>query len=192
MGISRFVRYFVMSFVIIVPILAGCGQPPVPTIYKTISEGTLKPGGAIPTPTQQVVLTMDGKISQTNSEDKLEFDMPTLESIGVVQYDVDDPFAKKVVVYDGVLLSKLLEVAGADSNATTLTLKALDDYSADMKISDARKWPVLIATRADGEYMPIDKNGPLISVWPFSDFPELDHLTYDALWLWSLSEITVK
>jgi hypothetical protein len=51
---------------------------------------------------------------------------------------------------------------------------------------------VLVATKADGAYMPIDKNGPLISVWPFNDFPEIDHVTYDAQWLWSLSKITVK
>ena len=88
--------------------------------------------------------------------------------------------------------SLILKVAGADAGATTLTLRALDDYTTDMKISDANKWPVLVATQADGVYMPIDKNGPVISVWPFDDFPEIDHVTYDALWVWSLSNITVK
>jgi hypothetical protein len=139
-----------------------------------------------------VVLTIDGKISQTNSGSTLQFDMPTLEKLGVVQYKVDDPFAKKTILYSGVLLSQLLKAAGASTDATTLTLRALDDYSTDVKISDANKWPVLVATKADGAYMPIDKNGPLISVWPFNDFPEIDHVTYDAQWLWSLSKITVK
>jgi hypothetical protein len=135
---------------------------------------------------------LDGKISQTNSGATLQFDMPTLESIGVVQYHVDDPFAKKDILYAGVLLSQLLKVAGASPDATTLTLRALDDYSTDMSIADANKWPVLLATRADGKYMPVDQSGPLISVFPFNDFPEIDHLTYDAQWLWSLSSITVK
>jgi len=61
-----------------------------------------------------------------------------------------------------------------------------------MKISDVNKWPILIATRADNDYMPVDKNGPLISVIPFNDFPEIDHITYDAQWLWALAGITVK
>ena len=85
-----------------------------------------------------------------------------------------------------------MAVAGAGPDATTLTLRALDDYSTDMKIVDANKWPVLLATKADGAYMPVNQSGPLISVFPFNDFPEIDHLTYDAQWLWSLSSITVK
>ncbi|MEP6894558.1 MAG: molybdopterin-dependent oxidoreductase [Chloroflexota bacterium] len=188
MNILRVIRYFI----VLIPLLAACSPAAAPTTYTTVSEATLKPGSAIPAPTGDVVLTIDGKISQTNSGNTLQFDMPTLEKLGVVQYKVDDPFAKKTILYSGVLLSQLLKVAGASSDATMLTLRALDDYSTDMKISDANKWPVLLATQADGTYMPIDKNGPLISVWPFNDFPEIDHVTYDAQWLWSLSKITVK
>jgi hypothetical protein len=187
MNTHRTLRIFLL---LLIPLLAACGQQS--TIYKTVSEGTIKPGNSIPAPTADVVLTMDGMISQTNAADTLQFDMPTLESVGLVQYHVDDPFVQKKILYTGVLLSELLKVAGADSNATTLTLTALDDYSTEMKISDAMKWPVLIATQADGAYMPIDKNGPLVSVFPFNDFPEIDHLTYDAQWIWSLAKITVK
>ena len=182
-----------LYFVIFASLLVGCGPAATATpVYETVSAGTLKPGSAVPAPTGEVVLTLDGKIGQTNVGNTLQFDMATLESIGTVRYDVDDPFAKKTIVYTGVLLSQLLDVAGAAPDATTLTLKALDDYSTEMNISDANKWPVLVATQADGEYMPVDKSGPLISVFPFNDFPEIDHLTYDAQWLWSLSAITVK
>ena len=181
-----------LFFALIALVLVGCGQQSAPTIYETVSASTLKPGSAVPAPTGDVVLIIDGKISQTNSGTSLQFDMKTLESLGVVQYKVDDPFAKKTILYAGVLLSELLKVAGVAPDAKTLTLIALDDYSTDMKVADANKWPVIIATRADGAYMPVDKSGPLISVFPFNNFPEIDHLTYDAQWLWSLSKITVK
>ncbi len=190
MNISRSLRFPAIFILLLVACSPAAATPSV--TYTTVSEATLKPGNAVPAPTSDVVLTVDGKISQTNSGDSLQFDMPTLESIGVVQYKVDDPFVKKNVLYSGVLLSQILKVAGADPNATTLTLTALDDYSTDMTIADANRWPVLVATMADGAYMPVDQNGPLISVWPFNDFPELDHVTYDALWVWSLSKITVK
>ena len=188
MNIFRSIR----TMLLFVLVLAACASPAAPTIYKTVSEATLKPGSAVPAPKGDVILTLEGKIGQANVSGKLQFDMATLESIGTVQYEVDDPFAKKKVVYTGVLLSQLLKVAGAAANGTTLTLKALDDYSADMKVSDVNKWPILVATKADGAYMPVDKNGPLISVLPFSNFPEIDHVTYDALWIWSLSAINVK
>jgi hypothetical protein len=190
MKISRVIHWFVLLLSIL--ILAACAPQAAPTIYQTVSAGTLKPGSAIPAPTGPVVLTIDGKIGQTNVGETLQFDMATLESIGLVKYDVDDPFLKKNIVYSGPLLSQLLKVAGAASDATTLTLWALDDYSTDMKIADGNKWPVLVATQADGAYIPLDKNGPLISVFPFNDFPEIDHVTYDNQWLWALAKITVK
>ena len=188
----KVLRLFTLLAVVLC-LLVACGPAATPTpIYQTVSAGTLSPGSTVPTPTGPVVLTVDGKISQTNSGKTLQFDMATLESLGVVQYKVDDPFAKKSVLYAGVLLSQLLKVAGAAPDATTLTLKALDDYSTDMKISDTNRWPIILATRADGAYMPVDKSGPLISVFPFNNFPEIDHVTYDAQWLWSLAAITVK
>ncbi len=178
-------------FLALVLVLAACG-PQVKPVYDTVSAGTLKQGSAVPAPTGQVVLTIEGNISQKNVGESLQFDMATLESIRLVQYKVDDPFAKRNILYAGVLLSELLDIAGADKSATTLTLWALDDYSTDMKISDGVKWPVIIATKADGAYMPLDQKGPLISVFPFNDFPEIDHLTYDNQWLWALARITVK
>jgi hypothetical protein len=190
MNHSRTARFFV--FGVLLSLLTACAPQTTPVIYQIVSAATLQPDSGIPAPKGPVVLKIDGKISQTNSGAALQLDMATLESMGVVQYQVDDPFAKKKILYAGVLISQLLKIVGAAPDATTLTLRALDDYSTDMKISDVKKWPVLLATRADGAYMPIDKNGPLISVFPFNDFPEIDHLTYDAQWLWALAGITVK
>lgn len=186
----RFIYCFMLLLVVFV--LSACSPQAAPITYKTVSSGTLKSGNAVPVPNGKAVLTIDGNISQTNVEKTLQFDMATLESMRIIEYKVDDPFIKKNILYSGVLLSDLLQVAGADKNATTLKLWALDDYSVEMKISDANKWPVIIATKADGAYMPLDQKGPLISVFPFNDFPEIDHLTYDNQWLWALAKITVK
>lgn len=191
MKLARYLYYFLLGIAILM--LSACApQAAKSTVYKVVSEGTLKAGSTVPHRTGPTVLTIEGKISQTNADNALKFDMETLESIGVVEYKVNDPFAKKSILYSGVLLSELLKVAGADKNANTLTLWALDDYSVDMKISDSEKWPILIATKADGAYMPLDQKGPLISVFPFDNFPEIDHLTYDNQWLWALAKITVK
>jgi hypothetical protein len=186
----HFLYWFLFASVVL--ILSACAPAAKPVTYQVVSPGTLKAGSAIPAPTGPVVLTMEGKISQKNDGETLKFDMATLESIGVIQYKVDDPFAKKNILYSGVLLSELLKVAGADKSSDTLTLWALDDYSTDMKVVSSEKWPVMIATKADGVYIPIDQKGPLISVFPFNDFPEIDHLTYDNEWLWALAKITVK
>ena len=47
------------------------------------------------------------------NDDTLAFDMSTLEKLRLVKYEVDDPWLQEEVTYTGVLLSDLLEVAGA-------------------------------------------------------------------------------
>ena len=185
-----FLSIAILIAAIIVAACAGNSQPSV--IYSTVSQASIQPGDSIPSPTGEVILTVDGNISQKNSGNELQFDMSTLESLGLVKYDVDDPFVKRNIIYTGVLISQILKVSGAAEDAEILTLIALDDYSVDMKVADAVKWPFMVATQADGEYMPIDKNGPLLTIIPYNDFPELDHLTYDSVWVWSLYKITVK
>jgi hypothetical protein len=182
----------VLASLVLVVILASCSGGASPVSYKSVSQASIKPGDTVPAPTGDAILIVDGNISNKNSGEELQFDLATLESLGLVEYNVDDPFVKKNIAYTGVLISQILEIAGAPKDASVLTLTALDDYSVDMKVADALKWPFIVAIKADGKYMPIDKNGPLISVIPFNDFPELDHLTYDAVWVWSLHKITVK
>src|SRR5258706_13161595 len=126
MNISRTFRFLL----ILIPVLAACSQM-APTTYTTVSEGTLKPGNVVPAPTGDVVLTIDGKISQTNSGNTLKFDMPTLESIGVVKYEVNDPFAKMKVTYSSVLFSQILKVAAADARGANLTFQKIGDVYTD-------------------------------------------------------------
>ena len=186
---------FTVAFLLISLLLAGCGSSnsgPAAVIYETVSKPTLNPGDPIPAPTGEVVLTVDGKISQKNAGDKLELDMATLESMGLVKFDVTDPFDKTKKVFSGVLISQFLKVVGAAPEATSLHLVATDDYAVDYVMADNQKWPVLIATQLEGSPIPLDKGGPIILVFPFDDFAELDHSVYDSLWIWALTTITVK
>lgn len=182
-----YVLFFSLIFVV------GCqnGSNSGP-IYEEVSAGRLNPGDAIPAPTNEVLLTISGKITQTNVDDTAQFDLATLESLHQVQYDVNDPFAQKQRLFSGVLMSELLEIVGVDPTATTLELIALNDYASELAISDVQKWPILFAMKADGQYLPLDGGGPAIIVFPFDDFPEIDNLTYEEDWVWSMTQIVVK
>ena len=162
-------------------------------IYDVVQAGSLTAGDPIPVPSGDIVITIEGKISNPNVGETAQFDLETLESIGLVSYDVDDPFAKQQIVYTGVLMSELLDVVGADADATGLELVASNDYSAEAKISDMREWPFLFGLQADGNAIPLDEGGPAIIIIPFDDYPDdLDHVTYDAQWVWSMTRIVVK
>ena len=68
-------------------------------IYASVSPSSLEPGGPIPQPTEQVILTITGNIAVKNVGDTLVFDIPTLERLGLVEYTIRDPWLKAEVTY---------------------------------------------------------------------------------------------
>lgn len=175
--------------------LAACGaDEPAPTAsaYDVVAEAQLQPGDEVPVPTGDVVLTITGDIATTNDGDALVLDMATLESLRLVSYTVDDNQALgRDVEFTGVLLADLLEVAGAAEEASTLETVALNDYSVEIPAEDASEYPVLLATQADGERMPVEDYGPVRVVYPTHAF-ELDPTVFDPRWIWQLRDIDVR
>ncbi|HEX9824089.1 MAG TPA: molybdopterin-dependent oxidoreductase [Actinomycetota bacterium] len=146
----------------------------------------------MPEPVGEEILTISGEIGTTNDRGRLAFDMATLESLGLVSYDVEDPWDQKEVTYTGVLMSELLAVAGAASDARSVRIVALDDYRVSIPIDEIHRWPVLLATRADGEVIGVESGGPSRIIYPYGTFPEIDGVTHDDLWIWSVERMTIR
>lgn len=160
-------------------------------VYKVLSDGTLSAGASIPTPTEDVVLTVTGLVGTTNIEERIEMDTPMLESLRTVEYTVTDPFEQNQVAYSGVLVSDLLDLWQVPAEATTLVVSALDDYQAEVPIEDLRKYPVVYAMKADGVPMPTSTRGPAMLVFPYDHF-EFDEQRYNDYWVWQIKSIEVK
>lgn len=160
--------------------------------YVVISEAEIEAGDSVPIPTNDVVLTISGEITNTNVDDTLQFDMETLEQLGVIEYSVNDEQAEgEIVTFQGVLLSNVLAVAGISADATNLNTIALNDYAIDIPISDATTYPVMIATSVNGERMTIERYGPTRVVYPYESF-DFDTVVYDPRWIWQLRDIVVE
>jgi hypothetical protein len=176
-------------------LFAACTpQEPTTTepVYTVISEGTLNAGDAIPVPTGEVILTVTGNIGTTNVDDTIQMDIATIESVGQVDYTVDDPFENnRSVTFRGVLMSDLLNLWQVGEDATTLHVVALNDYAVDVPIADLRTYPVIFALQADGEYMPIATRGPAMLVYPYNDF-EFEVAIYNDYWAWQIKSIEVR
>lgn len=181
------------TVLVLAAVLAGCGSDAKggDAIATQVRTATLKPGDPVPKPTGKVVLTLTGDISTTNVGTTLQFDLATLERLGLSEYRADDYQAEgKVVTFRGPLLRTILDVAGAGKGAKTLSTVALNDYKADVPISDADAHPVLMATSVDGDRMPVDRYGPIRIVYPNLD-ETFDKTVYDARWVWQLRSIAV-
>ena len=174
-------------------LVSACGgtSPAATPPYTTISPATIAPGDPVPAPTGEVILSLRGKIGHTNVGDQLDFDMATLEKLGVIEYTVNDPFLQAPTTYRGVLMERLLAVARVPEGATTLQAIALNDYKVPVLISAVRQWPVMLATLRNGERMPVADKGPLEIVFPYDAFP-IDRATHDPMWAWQLRTLEVE
>ena len=181
-------RVMSISLVLIALLAAACGSQPAPA-YEVVAPASVNQGSSIPAPTEAVILTVTGAINNKNAGDILEFDMPTLEKIGLVKYTVSDPWLQSEVTYTGVLMSELLEVAEVSDSATTVRVVALDDYAADIPISEIETWPILLATQADGEYLTVDTNGPTRIIFPYDTYSDITAARNMSVWNNKLLEI---
>jgi hypothetical protein len=163
---------------------AAVTSPATPTV---VSNGTLTAGKPISAPKGEVVLTVSGDIGEAYKGRKLEFDLASLEKMRQVRMEAAEPFLKRRVTFEGVLLSDLLAVAGVPDSASKVSLTALDDYKVDFKVADVRSSQMLLATKADGKHMKVDRSGPIRIV-----FPDGSPLGRNPdLWIWSVSSMKV-
>ena len=176
--------------------VAACGgkQEEAPTAAapdasspQVVDGGTLVAGEKISAPEGEVVLTVSGDIGAANKGRTLALDLASLEQMRRVRLEAAEPFLKRRVMFEGVLLSDLLAVAGVPDSASTVSLTALDDYKVDFKVADVRSSQMLLATKADGKHMPVDRSGPIRIV-----FPDSSSLGRNPdLWIWSVESMKV-
>jgi hypothetical protein len=179
-------KTMLIAVVLVLFVLAACTpapqEPATPgydDVYTRVSEATLKAGDAVPAPTGEVVLTIRGNISNKNVDDTLQFDMETLEKLGLVEYSVNDYQAEgKVVTFRGVLLRDLFALAGVPEGTENVLMNALNDYQIEFPVADVDAYPVVLATSVDGERMTVERYGPTRVVYPADNY-EMDPAVFD-------------
>jgi hypothetical protein len=196
MAVGRSIIRLVVVALVAALAVAACGgkeeaptqaAAPDPSTPRVVDDGTLAAGEKISAPKGEVVLTVTGDIGTANKGNRLELDLASLEKMRRVRVEAAEPFLKRRVTFEGVLLADLLEVAGVPDSASTVSLTALDDYKVDFKVSDVRSSQMLLATKADGKHMPVDRSGPIRIV-----FPDSSTLGRNPdLWIWSVSTMKV-
>jgi hypothetical protein len=144
---------------------------------------------ALDKPTGDVILTVTGHVANKNAPDGAQFDAAMLDQLAARSGQMETPWTTGKVTFSGPLLKAVLEAAGAEG--TTLTVKAMNDYTADVPIEDARAIDTMLAMRMDGKIMSVRDKGPLFLVYPFDTQPELYNEKYFARSVWQIKEIDV-
>lgn len=151
----------------------------------------LQPAGALALerPLGDVVLTVAGKVSTTNRNDRAQFDMAMLERLPQTSYTTRTPWYVGPRRFTGPLLRDLLQAVGAQGQQLRVT--ALNDYRVDIPVDDARRWDVIVARLLDGKPMTVRDKGPLFVMYPFDDHGALRSPLYFSRCAWQLSAIEV-
>jgi hypothetical protein len=116
------------------------------------------------------------------------FSLADLEGTGLYQVTTSTFWPNNDGTYEGPLLSNVLKRSGL-ADAAAVRISALDGFSQVMPQKDWRQWPVLLATRRDGQPLSISNKGPLRVIYPRDMAPELDDSMYRLRWVWLVNSI---
>jgi hypothetical protein len=142
----------------------------------------------LPLPKGPVVLTVSGKIEQTNGNGVALFDLEMLEALGKASFTTQSEVSEVAQLFEGPPLHVLLERVGA--RGTSLRASALNDYFAVIPIDDLKFQPIL-ATKVDGRMLTARDKGPLWIAYPRDQHKALQDARYDSRWVWQLNKLHV-
>lgn len=145
---------------------------------------------ALDAPKGPVILTLRGDLSTPNVGQTAQFDLAMLEALSGRSARMETPWTAGEVVFSGPLLRAVLDAAGAKGQ--TMRVRALNDYFAEIPLSDATDMETILATRLNGEPMSVRQKGPLFLIYPFDLDPTLYNEKYFSRSVWQIKDIEVK
>lgn len=148
------------------------------------------PALALQRPSGAVVLTVTGRIGQTNAGGVASFDMAMLEQLPQRSFVTATPWYATAHKFTGPLLRDVLGACGA--SGSTLRAIALNDYSVDLPFDDAQRHDVLLARLLDDKPMAVRDRGPLFIIYPFDSDAQLRTTVYYSRSAWQLKALEVR
>ena len=133
-----------------------------------------------------VILTVRGKVRGG----PVDFDAGTLEKLGKATVRTRTQWQTASAEWSGVPLASVLARVGATGE--TLRLRALNDYSVTVPMTDVDRHAPSRARRRAGKTRRVRERGPLIVIYPYDSFPELNSQIFHDRAVWQLREIEVE
>ena len=173
----------------------------MPTLFLRLKSGLhrtlalsaalflLSPAWALQPPAGAVILTISGKVGDTNQAGAAAFDLAMLEALPQRSFTTSTPWYKEPTKFTGPLLRDVLAMAKA--NGVTLEAMALNDYKTTIPMDDAQQFAVIVAHRINDQPISVRTKGPLFIIYPFDTTPELKATKYYGRSAWQLKSLKV-
>jgi hypothetical protein len=151
--------------------------------------GIQTPAHALDAPQGRVILTITGKIGETNAERQAQFDLAMLEALPQHSFVTQTPWENGSIKFTGPLLRDVL--AAVKAQGTQLKATALNDYRIVIPVDDARRFDIVLAHRMNDQLIPVRTRGPLFIIYPFDSRKELRSNTYYERSIWQLKSLDI-
>lgn len=145
----------------------------------------------LPEPNGAVILTVSGKITNTNFGDRAVFDREMLEALEQKVTETTTPWTETKDRFEGPLGRALIEAVGVDG-AEVMIITALNDYSSEVPVSDFIEIDAILALKHNDAYMRVRDKGPLFVIYPFDDEPKLKNELYYNRSVWQIRAIEFR
>jgi len=124
------------------------------------------------------------------------FDFSALTSLPVVSIKPTLEYDAKPHALSGPLLSDVIRKTGASiTDVSRLLLRAIDGYAINISMAEVQKYRFIVATKLDGQAIPLGGLGPLWAVYDADRFPDMAAKPLNgrfALCPWGLYHIEVQ
>lgn len=142
----------------------------------------------LPQPSDEVLLTVKGSVSNTNVSGEARFDRKMLEALGTKTLVTGTPWHRKGTVFEGVPADRLMEAVGAQGS--TAWAIAANDYRIQIPLSDFTNFDVILAMRINRKELTLRTKGPIWLVYPDSvDLPKGERA---ERMIWQLVELRIE
>ncbi len=150
--------------------------------------GSTASADALPSPSEEVLLTIVGDGPYNNDPTGVAFDMPMLLKVGSQVITTKTPWSDASYRFKGVPFKSIMKAAGM-IEGRSYRLKALNDYEVLISWEDIDAFNPLIAYSQNNVPLSRRDRGPLWLIFPRDDIEELKNGRFDNYWIWQLIEI---
>lgn len=134
---------------------------------------------------EPVILQVTGNVEAARS-----FTLSQLRALGVTTIETSTAWTDGPRIFEGVLARSVMADIGPVSS-DFVTAQALNDYQADIPLSDFADYDVIFAWSMDGQMLTRRDKGPLWIVYPRDSRPQLSEERYEHRWVWQLHRLTL-
>lgn len=134
---------------------------------------------------EPVILQVTGNVEAARS-----FTLSQLRALGVTTIETSTAWTDGPRLFEGVLARSVMAAIGPVSS-DFVTAQALNDYQADIPLSDFADYDVIFAWSMDGQMLTRRDKGPLWIVYPRDSRPQLSEERYEHRWVWQLHRLTL-